>query len=168
MFFQLSEGAALPHVVPKEQLPPRSRRTRRGRRSERATQPLGGLLFGIGRLVPFIFDAVTYAVSFVTLLFVRPTFQETRPPSQTRLRAEVAEGIAWLWQSPLLRAIVFLVGASNFAFAALTRKTIARRSGLCQSQAIPSATSARRRVCEGGRVSWKVGRTKRSVTNDTA
>ena len=143
VFFQLSEGAALPHVVPKEQLPTAlAQNQAREQGAELVGQPLGGLLFGIGRLVPFVFDAVTYAVSFVTLLFVRPTFQETRPPSQTRLRAEVAEGIAWLWQSPLLRAIVFLVGASNFAFAALTLVMIVRAEQLGASPSLIGAMFA--------------------------
>jgi MFS family permease len=143
VFFQLSEGAALPHVVPREQLPTAlAQNQAREQGAELVGQPLGGLLFGIGRLVPFVFDAVTYAVSFVTLLFVRPTFQEERPRSVTRLRAEVAEGIAWLWQSPLLRATVFLVGASNFAFAALTLVMIVRARQLGASPSLIGAMFA--------------------------
>ena len=74
VFFQLSEGAALPHVVPKEQLPAAlAQNQARDQGADLAGQPLGGFLFGIGHLVPFVFDAVSYAVSFVRLLFVRPT-----------------------------------------------------------------------------------------------
>jgi predicted MFS family arabinose efflux permease len=143
VFFQLSEGAALPHVVPKEQLPTAlAQNQAREQGAELVGQPLGGLLFGIGRLVPFVFDAVTYAVSFVTLLFVRPMFQEERPRSVTRLRAEVVEGIVWLWQRPLLRAVVLLVGASNFAFAALTLVMIVRARQLGASPALIGAMFA--------------------------
>jgi MFS family permease len=143
VFFQLSEGAALPHVVTKEQLPTAlAQNQAREQGAELAGQPLGGFLFGIGHLVPFVFDAVSYSVSFVTLLFVRPTFQEERPPSQTRLRAEVAEGIAWLWRSPLLRAVVFLVGASNFAFIALTLVMIVRARQLGASSSLIGAMFA--------------------------
>jgi MFS family permease len=143
VFFQLSEGAALPHVVTKEQLPTAlAQNQAREQGAELAGQPLGGFLFGIGHMVPFVFDAVSYAVSFVTLLFVRPTFQEERSPSQTRLRTEVAEGVAWLWRSPLLRAVVFLVGASNFAFIALTLVMIVRARQLGASPSLIGAMFA--------------------------
>jgi MFS family permease len=143
VFFQLSEGAALPHVVPKEQLPTAlAQNQAREQGAELVGQPLGGLLFGIGHLVPFVFDAVSYAVSFVTLLFVRPLFQEERPRSVTRLRAEVMEGIVWLWQRPLLRAVVLLVGASNFAFSALTLVMIVRARQLGASPSLIGAMFA--------------------------
>jgi MFS family permease len=143
VFFQLSEGAALPHVVPKEQLPTAlAQNQAREQGAELVGQPLGGLLFGIGHLVPFVFDAVSYAVSFVTLLFVRPMFQEERPRSVTRLRAEVMEGIVWLWQRPLLRAVVLLVGASNFAFSALTLVMIVRARQLGASPSLIGAMFA--------------------------
>jgi MFS family permease len=143
VFFQLSEGAALPHVVTKEQLPTAlAQNQAREQGADLAGQPLGGFLFGIGHVVPFVFDAVSYAVSFVTLLFVRPTFQEERPTSQTRLRAEVAEGIAWLWRSPLIRAVVLLIGVSNFAFSALTLVMIVRARQLGASPSLIGAMFA--------------------------
>jgi MFS family permease len=143
VFFQLSEGAALPHVVPKEQLPTAlAQNQAREQGADLVGQPLGGFLFGIGQLVPFVFDAVSYAVSFVSLLFVRPTFQEERPPSLTRLRAEIVEGIAWLWQRPLMRAVVLLVGASNFAFSALTLVMIVRARQLGASPSLIGAMFA--------------------------
>lgn len=76
--------------------------------------------------MPFVVDALSYAVSFVTLLFVRPTFQDERPRSQARLLAEVAEGVVWLWRRSFLRVIVALIGASNFAFNALPLVMIVR------------------------------------------
>jgi len=143
VFFQLSESAALPHVVPKEQLPTAlAQNQAREQGADLAGQPLGGLLFGIGHLVPFVADAASYAVSFVTLLFVRPTFQDERPRTQTHLLAEVAEGIVWLWQRPLLRAIVALIGASNFAFTALTLVMIVRARQLGASPALIGAMFA--------------------------
>lgn len=92
--------------------------------------------------MPFIADAASYAVSFVTLLFVRPTFQEDRPRSRTRLRAAVAEGIVWLWRRPLLRAIVALIGASNFAFNALPLVMIVRARNLGASPSLIGAMFA--------------------------
>ena len=82
--------------------------------------PLGGILFGVGRAVPFLVDALSYAASILTLLLIRKDFQgELRPQRATRMASEVREGIAWLWNQPFLRATAFLVAASNLLFAAL-------------------------------------------------
>jgi MFS family permease len=80
VFFNLAEGAAVPRVVAREQLPAAYSQNEAVRRSALMLgQPLGGLLYSIGRLVPFLTDAVSYAVSVVSLLFIRAKFQGERP-----------------------------------------------------------------------------------------
>jgi MFS family permease len=136
VFFSLSESAALPQVVAKEQLPTAvAQNQARTQGADLVGQPLGGALFGVSRLVPFAADAASYLVSFVSLLFVRPAFQEQRAPSTTRLRAEIAEGIGWLWRQPFLRAGVLLVAGSNFAFSAIILALIVRSKQLGASPA---------------------------------
>ena len=131
VFFSLAESAALPQIVPKEQLPTAvAQNQARVQGADLVGQPLGGALFGISRLLPFAADAVSYAVSFVSLLFVRPAFQEERVASTARLRAEIAEGIVWLWRRPFLRIAVLLVAGSNFAFSAITLALIVRAKDL--------------------------------------
>jgi predicted MFS family arabinose efflux permease len=131
VFFSLSETAALPQIVPKTQIPTAvAQNQARIQGADIVGQPLGGALFGVSRLLPFLVDAVSYAVSFVSLLFIRPAFQETRQRSITRLRADIAEGVVWLWRMPFLRAAVFLVAGSNFAFAALYLALIVRAEDL--------------------------------------
>lgn len=143
VFFQLSESAALPHVVPREQLPTAlAQNQARELGADLAGQPLGGVLFGISHLVPFAADAASYAVSYVTLLFVRPALQEERTRSQVRLLADVAEGIVWLWRRPLLRALVALGGASNFAFTALPLVMIVRARDVGASPSLIGAMFA--------------------------
>jgi MFS family permease len=79
VFFRLSEGAALPRVVPREQLPTAvAQNQAREQGADLAGQPLGGALFGISHALPFLFDALSYAASFVSLLFIRRSFQEVR------------------------------------------------------------------------------------------
>ncbi len=137
VFFQLSESAALPHVVPRSQLPTAlSQNQAREQGAELAGQPLGGLLFGISHLLPFLVDAITYLVSFGTLLLIRPDLQGARERRVTRLRAEIAEGIRWLWRQPLLRALVVLIGATNLVFAALPLALIVRATDLGASPAV--------------------------------
>jgi hypothetical protein len=136
VFFRLAESAALPQVVPKEQLPTAvAQNQARDQGAELAGAPLGGLLFGFDRLLPFLFDALSYAIGFMTLLFVRPALQEDRPPRKTRMREEVAEGFLWAWRQPFIRAIVILIGGSNFAFNALFLVLIVRAKDLGASAA---------------------------------
>ena len=136
VFFSLSESAALPQVVPKEQLPTAvAQNQARIQGADLVGQPLGGALFGINRLLPFAADAISYSASVVSLLFVRAQFQEERPRSVTKLRAEILEGVRWLWQQPFLRAGVLLVAGSNFAFSAMILALIVRAKSLGASSA---------------------------------
>jgi MFS family permease len=136
VFFSLSESAALPQVVAKEQLSTAvAQNQARTQGADLVGQPLGGALFGLSRLLPFATDAASYLVSFVSLLFVRPAFQEQREASVTRLRTEIAEGIGWLWRQPFLRAGVLLVAGSNFAFSAVILALIVRAKQLGASSA---------------------------------
>ena len=143
VFFRLAESAALPQVVPREQLPVAvAQNQARDQGAELAGAPLGGLLFGLDRLLPFLFDAVSYAIGFVTLLFVRPALQEDRPPRELNLREEVVEGFRWTWGQPFIRAIVILVGGSNFAFNALFLVLIVRAKDLGASAGLVGAMFA--------------------------
>jgi predicted MFS family arabinose efflux permease len=143
VFFRLAESAALPQVVPKEQLPTAvAQNQARDQGAELAGAPLGGLLFGFNRLLPFLFDAVSYAIGFVSLLFVRSALQEDRPPSKTSVREEIVEGFRLTWRQPFIRAIVVLIGGSNFAFNALFLVLIVRAKELGASAALVGAMFA--------------------------
>lgn len=136
VFFQLAEGAALPHVVARSQLPAAvAQNQARDQGAELAGQPLGGFLFGIGQAVPFLFDAISYLVAFCALLFVRPALQGRRT-ARRHLVAEVVEGIRWLWRQRLLRLLVLLIGITNFAFNAMTLALIVRAQQLGASPTV--------------------------------
>ncbi len=112
-------NAALPGavraVVPSEQLPEAA-----GAQSGRnafvriAGPPLGGALFAVGRAVPFLVDACSYACSTVSLLLVRVRFQEERARESASVRSRVREAVAFTWQQPFLRVTAFLYGLLNF------------------------------------------------------
>jgi MFS family permease len=137
VFFRLSESAALPQIVPKPQLPTAiARNQAREQGADLAGQPLGGALFGLAHLLPFFADAISYAVSFVSLLFIRPAFQEERERTPLRLRAEIVEGVSWIWRNAFLRATILLVAGSNFAFSAIFLALIVRARNLGTSAAI--------------------------------
>jgi MFS family permease len=143
VFFRVSESAALPQVVPKEQLTAAiAQNQARQQGAGVVSQPLGGFLFALGRSVPFVFDAVSYAASFVSLLFVRPAFQEAREPGARQLRAEIAEGVQWLWNHRFLRTTMFLVAGTNFGHAALVLALIVRARNLGASSTLIGAMFA--------------------------
>lgn len=132
-FFNLSELGALRAVVPRAQLPTAAA-VDQGRLASvvLAGPPLGGVLFGIGRALPFLADSISYGFSFVTLAAMRAPFQEVRPTRTMSLRDEVSEGFSWLWQHRFLRTCALLFAASNFVWNALILAfvVIARRQGL--------------------------------------
>ena len=115
VFFDVADRAALRHVVPFEQLPAAvSRIQAREYAALLLGKPLGGLLFGLGRMLPFVFDTISYAASVVTVLLIRPRLQETRVEPRRHLLAEVAEGVSWLARHRILRT-TSLIGAVNDA-----------------------------------------------------
>jgi MFS family permease len=133
VLFNIAEVGAVRSVVPAAQLPD-AFATEQARYSTvvLAGPPLGGGLFGVARSLPFVVDAISYAFSLGTLLAMRTPFQEEREPSTATLRAEVREGLSWLWEQKFLRTCAILFAASNFSFGALELALIvvARRQGL--------------------------------------
>jgi len=117
VFFNVAEVAALPRVVPKEQLPKASGQNEAASfASALVAPPLGGFLFqAAGRTIPFLADAISYGASVVSLLFIKTEFQGERLVRTTSLRSEIKVGLVWLWQQPLIRFITVLTGGLNFA-----------------------------------------------------
>ncbi|HJT57172.1 MAG TPA: MFS transporter [Ktedonobacteraceae bacterium] len=109
VFFDLAETAALPQVVSKEQL---SAATAQNQVAFGITSllgpPLGGFLFSLQSILPFLTDAISYTVSVLSLLFIRVRFQQERVAARRKLRVEIVEGLKWLWHQPLLRIMAFL------------------------------------------------------------
>ena len=109
VFFDLAETASLPRVVPKEQLPAAiSQNQVTFGITNLLGPPLGGILYTLGRAVPFLVDAISYLVSVVSLLFIETKFQMERVVATRKLRTEIVEGMKWLWRQPLLRVMAFL------------------------------------------------------------
>jgi len=114
VFASLAHTSSLPQVVTKEQLPAAVGQTEV---TEGTTAllgpPLAGLFFTISSMLPFIADAISYAVSICTLLFIRTPFQTARTVMRRKLLAEIIEGFNWMWQQPTIRAMnVFSIAFS--------------------------------------------------------
>ncbi len=115
--FGPSAAAALPGIVPDGQLEQAGAATEaRTYGASLAGPALGGVLFVVGRAVPFLADAVSYAVSFGTVSRIRGRFRPKKAAERKSLWREVADGLQLVWQVPILRAVVITAPLVNFAF----------------------------------------------------
>jgi predicted MFS family arabinose efflux permease len=120
VFFGVAERSALRHVVADEHLPTAlARNQARDYAALLGGPPLGGLLYSLGRAVPFVFDAVSYAVSVVSLSFLRARLQAERDAVTPHLLREVREGLVWFWREPFIRTTSLLVTGSDLVVNAL-------------------------------------------------
>jgi MFS family permease len=143
VLFDLAEGAALPQFVAQDQLQAAiAQNQAKTQGADVVGQPLGGVLFSVSPLLPFLTDAVSYVVSFVAVLFIRRAFQPPRLRQPARLKAEIAEGLLWVWRQPFLRAAVAMIGGVNLIFNALTLVLIVRAKELGASPALIGALFA--------------------------
>ena len=120
VFFNIAEVAALPRVVPTAQLPQAAAQNEAAFGAAHIVGPsFGTLLYQtLGRAAPFVGDAVSYLVSVFSLALIRTDFRAAKPPAAANLRAEILEGLHWLWRQPLIRYMAFLTGSINFVNAA--------------------------------------------------
>lgn len=125
--FALTEQGALPMVVHSSQVPEAlARNEARREGAVLAGAPLGGVLFGIGRALPFAVDAASYLACALGLLAVRAPLQEDRAAPRGRPVAEIAEGARWLWGMAFVRASALAVAGVNFIWAALELVLVVR------------------------------------------
>ncbi|ONI88285.1 hypothetical protein ALI144C_07570 [Actinosynnema sp. ALI-1.44] len=140
---RLCSSAAIPNVVEEEHLTTAfARNETRDRAAHLLGNPIGGALMGIGRGIPFLFDALSYVVSVVSLLFIRKPFQRgrsaesERPEPRGGMFDDVKQGVAWLFKQPFIRTTTLLVGGSNFLFQALSLAVVAKLAGSGTSPAV--------------------------------
>jgi MFS family permease len=108
-FFTIGERASIPQLVDRSQLPAAiAQISAREYTGLVAGQSLGGLLFGLGRALPFAADAISDVVSVASLVLVRTRFQQARTAPRRRLPTEVREGLGWTWRHPFVRTTALL------------------------------------------------------------
>jgi predicted MFS family arabinose efflux permease len=132
VFFRLAQRAALPSIVPPSLLPTAlAQNEAKTRGASLAGPPLGGLLFGLGRAVPFVADAVSYAIATASLTLVRRNLQPERVTAPKSLWRDAIAGLRWTLGHPLVRASTALIAISNMIFQALTLALVvlAQRGG---------------------------------------
>lgn len=115
--FDPAATAALPGIVPDVQLEEAWAATEaRTYGASLAGPALGGVLFALGRAVPFLADAVSYGASFGTVNRIRGRFRPGKAAGRKALWREVADGLRLVWQVPILRVVLITSPLVNFAF----------------------------------------------------
>jgi MFS family permease len=120
VLYRLAEGAALRLVVDEAQLPTAiALNQARGYGASLAGQPLGGWLFGVSSMLPFLADAVSYVASLVTVVAIRTPLPAPPPTADRDLIREIAEGLRAAWQNRFLRVTALLTTGSDFVLNGL-------------------------------------------------
>ncbi|MFF0741730.1 MFS transporter [Streptomyces sp. NPDC004111] len=135
--FDPAERASLPSVVSREQLPTAlSVNTARMHLGQLAGTSGGGFLFGLGRAVPFLADAVAHLLTFVVILFVRLPVRARVRTSLSTIPRTVVDGFAFMARQPFLRSTTLLLTALNLLFQALYLVVVvaAKQSGTGSGQ----------------------------------
>ncbi|GLY46374.1 MFS transporter [Lentzea sp. NBRC 102530] len=110
-FASPARTSAIQAVVPPEQLTHAyAQEEARGHAARVAGPPLGALLMAAGRSLPFVVDALTYAVAAACAWFAKIPARTAAKPRQ-RMRHDLKDAGRWLWRQTGLRnlTVVFLV-----------------------------------------------------------
>jgi MFS family permease len=138
VLFGPAESAAVRRVVPPDQV-----REAVAANQTRSTvpgvlgPPIGGILLGAGRALPFVADAISYLVSLVCVASIRSPLQQPHPREPGRhLVAEVMDGIRWIWMQRFLRTLLLLFMGFGLVVSSigLIVLVLARDNGASDSQ----------------------------------
>ena len=113
VFFNLAETAALTRVVTRDQVPAATTLNEVTLSTGSMLGPaLGGLVFAIGQGFAFLADAISYAVSVVSVWLIRTELSAPQSSNATRLVDDIRAGVVWLWRHALLRLLALIVGGT--------------------------------------------------------
>ncbi|MFJ2518561.1 MFS transporter [Cellulosimicrobium cellulans] len=114
--YDTSAQSILPQVVPRTALPRANGRLYAAEltANQFVGPPLGGLLVAAGAAVAFGLPGALWALA-VGLLVGLPGAYRPERTTRTTLRADIAEGLRFLWHDRILRTLALMVGGINFA-----------------------------------------------------
>ena len=113
VFFNQAESNCLVRVVTPNQLPIAVAQGQALEGSAGLIGPaLGGLLYGLGRGVPFLTDAISYVISLLALLALKTDLRPMPKETSTapHLGREIWEGLRWLYAHQTIRFVALLTG----------------------------------------------------------
>lgn len=114
--YDTAAQSILPQVVPRSDLPAANARLYSVELTANAFvgPPIGGLLVAVGAALAIGTPAALWLVAIGVLWMVKGRFRVDRTV-RTSLRADIAEGMRFLWRHRLLRTLASMVGVMNLA-----------------------------------------------------
>jgi len=85
-----------------------------------AGPPIGAFLFAAGSAWPFLVEVVCVSLAVVLIARMAKTPVPPRDASaeKTHVRADIAEGVKWMWRNPPVRMLVLIILTFNITWAA--------------------------------------------------
>jgi len=124
LFYNTANHSSLPRLVPREQLAAASAQDEGAYYAASLVGPaVGGALYQVGRVLPFLGDALSYLVSVLSLLLIKADLRQENLGGATRprhLSAGMLEGLTWLWRQPIIRAVSLLDTADTLVASGLS------------------------------------------------
>ncbi len=120
-FADTTTATVLPMLVAKRDLGIANARVMAGMVTfnQLAGPPLGALLFGLGRSLPFITQIVCVTVSILMVLRIQlPPHGRSKEGVSGSIRSEIREGLAWVRHHAAVRTLVLTIVTFNVTFGA--------------------------------------------------
>jgi MFS family permease len=115
--FDNASQAILPAVVRKDQLERANGRMYAAEfiSNQFAGPPLGAFLFVTAAASPFFLDSASFLIAALLILSFSGSFRTPREEGapKTSIRADIVEGLRWLWHHKLLRVLAIMLGTWN-------------------------------------------------------
>jgi len=135
-FYMPTELSAVRTVVTREELPTAiSQNQARHHIASLLGGPLGGVLYALGKPLPFLVDALTFAVSLLTVSRVQADLSPVDRPRRAPVR-ELGDGLRYLLARPYFRATAAFSAACNLVVNAVFFVAVVR----LVEQGVPSMT----------------------------
>lgn len=114
-FFDTSAEAILPSLVSDDLLPLANGRLQAAEWVGNAFigPPIGAFLFAMSAGLPFLVDSGTFVLAAVLVAMIGGKYRSERTDSEASLRADIGEGLSWLWGHLVLRTLSIMAGITN-------------------------------------------------------
>jgi MFS family permease len=118
--FDTAAQSILPSIVDKDRLPSANGRLYGVElvMNQFVGPPLGGLVIGLSVPLALGGSAIGYGLAAIGLTLIVGSFRPERSGPPTRLTADIAEGMRYLWRHRVLRTLAIMVGVINLAAVA--------------------------------------------------
>lgn len=114
-FFSTAETAAVRTVVPADQLPDAySQNQVRSMAADLLGSPLGGILYSLGRSLPFGINAVTFLLELLAIRAIRTPLPAPDRTERHPIWHDIGAGFGFIWSQPFLRSAIPAIGIINF------------------------------------------------------